>query len=184
VSPEATPDRLSELVRYYQEMRRAPDAPAQATPSSRTAAQDRPRGAASLTDGPRSGEVHRVASRHLSFGRDSNEPKPFRPVVALGRVRPPFYVGLAQTTGRGGGWLFFEIGPDDYEVNVGDERRWPKWLFRFPENVPLTEPPRYLGRLRSRTMNRVGLWMRHQGTGPPRSRSESPAQAAPGSDHS
>jgi len=94
----------------------------------------------------------------LRFGKESSGRKRFRPVMALGRVRPPFYLALPQTTQRNHGRNFFRLDREDYEVNLGDEQRWPKWLSCDIETVPLKEKRRYLGRLREATMTRVESW--------------------------
>jgi hypothetical protein len=187
VSPEASSERLAELIAFYQQ-RRTLDASTQPESGTSWSKPTAPAASEAGGTGPLVGEINRVASRHLSFGKNSKEQKPFRPVVALGRVRPPFYLGLAQTTTTpGNARLFFEIHRRDYEVNVGDDTRWPKWLFRFPEKVPLGEQRRYLGRLNERAMKRIGTWLDHGMHGPSRAptRDQQPASSTPlGSDGS
>jgi hypothetical protein len=83
-------------------------------------------------------------------------------VVALGKTRPPFYLGLPQTTAGRGGRTLFAVYLNDYEFFEDDNDTWPKQIFRYPENVPLDASRRIFARLKQSTMQRLKDWQ-HQG---------------------
>jgi len=158
VCPEPSPEQLAELADFFKP-RREPVSPADWAKGAAKRVQAKPqRPSPRGSDAPPEGEVNFVRTALLKFGEESRERKPLRPVMALGVTRPPFYLALPQTTQRCHGRHFFKILQEDYETNIGDDRRWPKWLFWRHENVPLKEERRYLGRLREATMARVNSW--------------------------
>lgn len=162
MSPSPSPEKLAALVSFFQEQK-APlaDTTASRLPSTMPRDPRRPDGrrdGAIPLLGPPPGEVNWVPSRHLSFGKNSVVTKSHRPVVALGKTRPPFYLGLPQTSTGKGGQHYFTVFRNDYDVYLSDNNNWPKQIFRFPENIPLVEEQELVGRLTRDAMQRVREW--------------------------
>jgi hypothetical protein len=172
VCAELSPEKLAELADFYKP-RRAPVNPAELAKAAAKRAQAKPQQSYPRgSDTPLEGELNYARTSLLRFGQESRDRKTLRPVMALGVIRPPFYLALPMTTQKSHGRGFFKVLPEDYEANIGDDRRWPKWLHWRHENVPLNEERRYLGRLREATMTRVNSWREEHSARPnPRKRS-------------
>lgn len=161
VCPELSAEKLAdlrELADFYNRPRERSRWNDHAATTARRTKTEQRRSSQRDCEAPSAGELNWVRTSVLHFGQDSSGRKRFRPVVAVGRERPPFYLALPQTTQRSHGRHSFRLVREDYEVNLGDENRWPKWLHCHIETVALKEKRRYLGRLRESTMTRVESW--------------------------
>ena len=168
--PEPSPEKLAELADFYQPRRKTVSAEPLAKTVAARAQSKSERIPPEDLGAPPAGELNWVRAPLLRFGKESSGRKRFRPVMALGRERPPFYLALPQTTQRHRGRDFFRLVRDDYEVNLGDEENWPKWLYGHHESVPLKEQRRYLGRIRDTTMTRINSWQKELLLSPKRRR--------------
>jgi hypothetical protein len=161
VCPELSPEKLAELAEladFYKPRSETISRVNLATAAARRVQAKTEQQSRRGSDAPPEGELNYVRASLLRFGRESKVPRQFRPAMALGVTRPPFYLALPMTTKEHRGSGFYRILPENYEQNIGDDKRWPKWLYWRAENVPLSEKRQYLGRLRERTMIGVKQW--------------------------